>query len=215
MESVVCQKCERADTVIELLQATFVCGHYLCVDCVGEIFNIRPKDQCRVCHKEIERSDFKQRTEEDNLAEDEMRRRTNLKETFNLKRKDFEGTPQYEDYRAEVEDIIELKEPEYSERVALFKKEHHHKIAVNKSRDVNSQFGHPKARQQVQRPDLQQAEAQGLMGPPLTRMPTELNRNNPGNIDPNTLLKKKTYGGGFLTRWPQERAWQEMRRVFE
>ena len=84
MESVVCQKCERADTVIELLQATFVCGHYLCVDCVGEIFNIRPKDQCRVtllihtqrstpahaqvCHKEIERSDFKQRTEEDNLV---------------------------------------------------------------------------------------------------------------------------------------------------
>ena len=47
---------------------------------------------------------------------------------------------------------VELKEPEYSERVALFKKEHHHKIAVNKSRDVNSQFDHPKARQQVQRP---------------------------------------------------------------
>ena len=83
--------------------------------------------------------------------------------------------------------VVELKEPEFSERVAKFKKEHQHEIALNKSRDTNRG-------QQFQAQQFHQPDSQGPMGPPgprPKRMPTELNRNNPGNIDPKELNKKK------------------------
>lgn len=61
------------------------------------------------------------------------------------------------------------------------------------------------------------ASKPGLMGPPqmLKRMPAEINRNSKTQIDPATLKKKKVHGGGFLNKWPRERAWQEIRSAFE
>eukprot|EP00656_Telonema_subtile_P010742 TRINITY_DN15219_c0_g1_i3.p2 TRINITY_DN15219_c0_g1~~TRINITY_DN15219_c0_g1_i3.p2 ORF type:complete len:222 (+),score=45.22 TRINITY_DN15219_c0_g1_i3:223-888(+) len=189
-----CQVCRRPDSVVDLLTSS-KCSHHMCVEC-ARLFDVQQSTQCRVCQQPLTRKDFRGRTAEDDLVAAEIQKRKRLKDTFNLKRKDFANTPTYEDYRAEVEDIIEMEEPDCTLRVEKFKKDHQHEIALNKARDqheITNNSG-PVFNENPEPTEL------GLMGPPqtLTRMPTELNRNNPGNVDKATLWRKKTHGGGFF-----------------
>eukprot|EP00658_Telonema_sp_P-2_P015600 TRINITY_DN16012_c0_g1_i3.p1 TRINITY_DN16012_c0_g1~~TRINITY_DN16012_c0_g1_i3.p1 ORF type:complete len:111 (+),score=22.04 TRINITY_DN16012_c0_g1_i3:202-534(+) len=107
-----------------------------------------------------------------------------------------------------------MQDPEFSQAVTKFQKEHQHEIALNKSRDLEQLL--EAQNQSMMRTEAGEGLDSGLMGPPrnIPKMPAPQNRHNQGNMDKVTLMRKKIHGGGFLKKWPQQRAWGELESVF-
>jgi len=94
------------------------------------------------CNLDLCKADYEARTEDEKLVNKEIGNRRELSHIYNLKRIDFENTPEYFNYQEEIEDVVYDKtytsdKAGVEARIQQFKKKHGKKIAVNAAELAN------------------------------------------------------------------------------
>ena len=206
------------------------CGHVLCVKCLDNIYDVIQVQRCygKDCHSDLQRSHFEPRTEEEKMIYKEIANRRELARIYNLRKEDFQGTPEYYDYLEEMEDIVYDKtydpNADVQSRIAGFQKTHHEQITVNAARLANEGFGEEDdttgggndgygmtlAGGGLNRPKVGRRDS--VAGPPMPDLvpePKPKSRDDAeGHQNRQQYMKRQRSAAGYQREWQEMHNWQ-------
>ncbi|KAG5185926.1 CDK-activating kinase assembly factor MAT1-domain-containing protein [Tribonema minus] len=173
MDEDVCSICKSEDKITQdKLLVNNLCGHKFCGSCCDREFSRKKVFQCPKCKKDVKRTGLTQKTLDELAVQKELTHRRRILKIFNKTEEDFETLLEYNNYLAEVEDLIyDLTNGVDVEaclaKIRAYEDAHREEIIQNQARDMDTQrvveqtiAAH--AQQEETRKHDKQAEAQRL-----------------------------------------------------